>query len=259
MGLKFFEKIADPYSLKARLFPVFLALIPALLTMMNFYDFYKIKPTTVAFISSLGIFYLTMSISRMLGKRLESPLFEKWGGKPTTQILRHRDTTIDSITKARYHLFLSQHLQIKFPSEIDEKSDPSSADEVYESAVKWLLVHTRNTKTFNLLFQENISFGFYRNCLGLKPIAIVIAIVAMLFPIFKYDVIIGYSIHLNIIPEGIWISDGLSFIMLIIWIFLFNENTVKNSAFLYAEKLLLTCDVLQKKIITQSPNNPQLN
>jgi len=44
------------------------------------------------------------------------------GGKPTTQLLRHRDTTIEAVTKRRYHLFLAGKINEAFPDAAQEGS-----------------------------------------------------------------------------------------------------------------------------------------
>ncbi|MEO8274487.1 MAG: hypothetical protein ABI620_10510, partial [Chloroflexota bacterium] len=85
-------------------------------------------------------------MSREMGRRLEPNLFEAWGGKPSTQLLRHRNSTIDSVTKKRYHTFLATKINTAFPDEAQEKANPIAADEVYQSAIRWLL-NSENSRT----------------------------------------------------------------------------------------------------------------
>lgn len=251
MGLDLLEKITNPYERKARLYPAFLALVPIISFVIGLHGIeLKVETLAIGLSATFGVLYLMMSIARELGKRLERSLFEEWGGKPTTQILRHRDKTIDSITKYRYHVFLSKHLSVSFPSKETEESDPIAADEIYQSAVKWLLDKTRDKKTFDLLFQENIAFGFYRNCLGLKPFAELIAFIILFLPLISHGVVTITSIESNVISsisKGAWVSSGASLLMLIIWMFFLTKKTAKSAAFRYAEKLLQACDVLPKK------------
>ncbi|MDP3097440.1 MAG: hypothetical protein Q8M86_05805 [Syntrophales bacterium] len=139
---------------------------------------------------------------------------------------------------------------VNFPSEADEKADPIAADNTYQSGVKWLLDRTRDTKTFNLLFQENISFGFLRNCLGLKPFAIAIAVTTFSWPLVAHGVITWQGVDLYTLkglPSGAWGSLGVSLLMLAVWMFFLTKRTTKTAAFGYADMLLRACDVLPKK------------
>lgn len=251
MGLDLLEKVTNAYERKARLFPALLALVPVLVLVVELYGIeLKVEAGFIGLLATFGIFYLAASVVRELGKRLENSLFDEWGGKPTTQMLRHRDKTIDPVTKARYHTFLAKHLGVNFPSMADEEADPIAADNTYQSGIKWLLDRTRDTKTFNLLFQENIAFGFIRNCLGLKPFAIAIAVSTFFWPLFTYAVITRCGVELDAFkgfPNGAWVSLAISLLMLAVWIFFLTKRTAKTAAFGYADMLLRACDVLPKK------------
>lgn len=251
MGLELLEKITDPYERKARLYPACLAVIPVLALALGQYGFsLKLEASMVGLLSALGVLYLASSIVRELGKRLEGSLFAEWGGKPTTQVLRHRDKMIDPVTKARYHAFLSEQINVKFPSKKDEEAHPDVADTIYQSATKWLLDRTRDKKAFALLFQENIAFGFRRNCLGIKPFSIIIALSTLFWSLFTNDVVTSQKINLGALHGftfGAWFSLGASLLMLVIWLFYFTKRTVRTAAFAYADMLLRSCDVLPKK------------
>lgn len=251
MGLNLLEKITNTYERKARLYPALLALSPILLMVVGVYGVaLELKAAGVGLLASFGVFYLLASITREIGKRKEESLYKAWGGKPTTQLLRHRDSTIDTITKARYHAFLAKHMTIAFPSQAEEEENPTRADDVYQSATKWLLDRTRDRKTFELLFEENIAFGFRRNCLGIKPFAIVICVVTFVWPLFLSGVLSmdGLSVeHIRSLSNGIWASLAVSILMLLIWVFFITSKTVRTAAFGYAEFLFRACDVLPKK------------
>src|SRR5208282_3020999 len=137
-------KVKDPYERPARLYPALLALLPLLAMVMLLYGPKASALTSVATIAvSCGCLYLTTNLCREMGKRLEDKLYREWGGKPTTQLLRHRDGIIDSVTKHRYHAFLGTKLNFTFPDADAEKNDPATADEAYQSGARWLLDHTR--------------------------------------------------------------------------------------------------------------------
>jgi len=96
------SKVADPYERPARLYPALLALLPLLALIMLVYGPKAAALTGAVTVAvSCGGLYLTTNLCRDLGKRLEEKLYRAWGGKPTTQLLRHRDATIEVVTKRR--------------------------------------------------------------------------------------------------------------------------------------------------------------
>lgn len=251
MGLDLLEKITNTYERKARLYPALLVLVPIVVMVVGVYGVeLELKAAGIGLLATFGVFYLAASIVREFGKRIEASLYKEWGGKPTTQLLRHRDNTIDPITKARYHLFLAKQMSIAFPTQEEEEANPARADDVYQSATKWLLDRTRDKKKFGLLFEENIAFGFRRNCLGIKPLAIVICIITFVWPLVLSNILAMGSLNIENIASlssGTWISLAVSLLMLLIWVFYFTKKTAKTSAFGYADFLFRACDVLPKK------------
>ena len=102
------------------------------------------------------------------GRAIDPSIVEKMGGLPTTVTLRHRDATYDAATKAGFHKFIAAKLDQPAPSPAEETADPQAADAYYARGVTWLRENTRNSKKFDVLFNENVSYGFRRNLFGLK-------------------------------------------------------------------------------------------
>ncbi len=229
----------DEYTLKARIYPSFLVLLPLLITSLYYItDFQKYYHYFTA-LFFVGIFtYVLSQFGRDNGKIKEPILNEYFGGKPTTQVLRHRDSTLDSYTKKRYHEILSQKIpNIIIPSLQEELNNPKDADEIYESCSKYLISKTRDTSKFNLLFKENISYGFRRNIWGMKNIAIFIIII--LFLVHIYFATDSLTIFNYFSPKEIALS--LFFLLsIMVWFFLITKNWVKLVAFSYAERLFET-------------------
>ncbi len=90
------------------------------------------------------------------------------GGLPTTVTLRHGDPTHDAPTKLGFHRFLAEKLNEPSPTPEQEANDPQAADAFYARGVTWLRENTRNAKKFDVLFNENVNYGFRRNLFGLK-------------------------------------------------------------------------------------------
>lgn len=171
--------LIDPYSRTARLAPALIVILPAaLLASAWFSAQWQTIAGLVSIATALGFLVLLSQVARDRGKKLEHDLFATWGGKPSVALLRHSDNTIDPHTKARYRVFLAKKLAIDLPSKAEENSDPAAADEKYDSCSSWLLSQTRDVQTFGVLFRENVSYGFRRNLLGLKPVGASVAIVS---------------------------------------------------------------------------------
>jgi hypothetical protein len=245
-------KVTDPYDRQARLYPALLCLLPllALIALLYAPNVSALTGVVTLAVSCGGLFLMT-NICRELGKRLEERLFDEWGGKPTTQLLRHRDGIVDSVTKRRYHAFLATKIHAAFPDPEQEKADPAKADEAYQSGARWLLDRTRPDagKQFDLLFRDNVTYGFRRNALGVRPVAIVIAVGCFLWTLAKEHVIgaagkiFDWSALTQLSPAAI-ASVAVSGVMLLVWVFFFTKTSLRTSAFTFAQTLLRTCDTL---------------
>ncbi len=246
-------KVTDPYERPARLYPALLALLPLLTLVMLLYGPKATALTGAVTVAvSCGGLYLITNLCRELGKRLEEKLYKAWGGKPTTQLLRHRDKTIEAPTKGRYHSFLAGKINVAFPNKDQEASNPAAADEVYQSGVRWLLNHTRpeDGKKFDLLFRENVAYGFRRNALGVKPIGLIVSIASLLWVLATEGVLFrpGYGFidltALSRMPDSATASSVVSAVMLVAWLLFFTKSSARTAAFTYAETLLRACDSL---------------
>lgn len=245
-------KVTDPYERPARLYPALLALLPLLVMVMLLYGPKATALTgAVAVAVSCGGLYLTTNLCREMGKRLEERLYREWGGKPTTQLLRHSDPTIESATKRRYHAFLASRINEAFPDEDQEAGNQAAADDLYASGVRWLLNHTRpeDDKKFDLIFKENVAYGFRRNALGVKPFGLIVAIGSSLWVLVVEGVFFGPN-HRFIelaafsrMSEPAFSSLIVSAVMTIAWLLFFTKASARTAEFTYAETLLRACDL----------------
>jgi hypothetical protein len=232
--------IPDRYTLQARLFPALLVILPISLAIAAWFPSkFPGYGFLVGLLSAFGLTVLLAQLGRDLGKKKEPRLYERWGGKPTTQLLRHRNAILDSHTKSRYHQRLSTLVPIAMPSAADEEKNPAACDEIYNSCTKYLLEKTRDKVKFNLLFSENINYGFRRNLWGMKPAGIMFALLGLLASIVP--VIINWNQNP---PPVAMAATVISALMLTWWLIRINKNWVKTAAFAYGERLLACCDVL---------------
>lgn len=182
MNLQELLKPFDGYSRVARIYPALLALAPVVWTTLGLQPDLvsdgagKLIITGASFIGGTT---LLAALARALGKRLEDRLIAAWDGWRTTVLLRHRDHTIDPYTKRRYHEGLNAVCTgFVLPDRDDEARNPEDADARYRSATRRLIELRRDSK-YQMLHKENALYGFRRNLLGLKPVAITTILLMM--------------------------------------------------------------------------------
>lgn len=251
MGLNLAGHVIDAYDRAARLYPSLLCLLPVVAVAAGVYGtVLSLNSALVTLVTSFGGLFLLMSVSRDLGKRLEPGLYAAWGGKPTTQLLRHRDSTLDPVTKKRFHGFLEKHLDVTFPTVEEEAADPLHADGVYQSGTQWLLGKTRDRSKFPFVFKENVNYGFRRNCLGLRPVGLLMALLAAAWTLAVSGVLSAAGMSVTKIAAatiGAKVALVVALGMAFVWAFLITRGSVRRVAFAYADMLLRACDTLPKK------------
>lgn len=235
------ELAKDPYERKARLAPGLLATLPLLVPLVCVYGArHPILTAMVALLAGCGAMYMLASVARVRGKQLEDRLVKGWGGMPTTLALRHRDQTLDSVSKRRYHDAIVAKLGIAMPTAEEEAADPAKADDTYIGATKRLRELTRSNKS--LLLKENIAYGFHRNMLAMKPIGIVTCLLGLLYGLVLAAVIELDPLAVNLVNLA---RPGLAAAMTLVisvallasWLFYFDADAVRRIGFAYAERL----------------------
>lgn len=236
------SSLFDEYSLNARVRPALLAFLSV--TVFSYLAFPQLYNLLAGAISIFVVFGLVTALAhfcRSAGRATENRLYSAWGGKPTTKMLRHRDSQIDPVTKRRYHEFLAKNIQNWIaPSEENESHDPLKADQAYESAVRWLLEYTRDQKRYAILFKENISYGFRRNCYGIKWLAALITLAPII--VLVVDMLIEQVSVFSIGAPITLVSASFSLILFCWWVFVVKEAWVKDAASAYAVRLLAACE-----------------
>ena len=240
----------DRYSRVARLYPALLTLAPLICSaILIFPDLIgDLKKGVASALAASCLFYLISSFARSRGKLIEARLLEQWGGWPTTILLRHRDTLIDAHTKARYHAELNALCPgLVLPTVVDEGAAPADADAIYRSATK-RLAETRRGPAFKMIEDENASYGFRRNMLGLKPIGLTIAVMAIAVTAFGWWSTVPPSITKAVLVSAtenyphlpVLLAVDVGFFLL--WAAMINAKFVRQAADEYAMALFRSLD-----------------
>jgi hypothetical protein len=175
-----FLKIFDAYSLRARLFPAIIAAAPALaaLALLISWKTFELS-NAIATVAIVVLLFAIADLARARGRAIEPMLYKRQGGKPSIVMFWRNDPTIDDALKERYRIFLADQLGVAAPTAAQEAADQAAADAFYEQCGVWLRQHTRDTKKFHLLFGENVTYGFRRNLLGVRWLAIALNLIVV--------------------------------------------------------------------------------
>jgi len=233
----------DVYSLRARIWPATIVVMPLALSGLAWFG-----SDSTTWRGLLGVFVfgglvaLADQIGRERGRRKQAELFRAWGGKPTTRLLRHRDKTLNPLTKARYHQRLKEIMPLSsMPTAEEERADPAHADQVYETCGDYLLEKTRDEQKFALLFSENINYGFRRNLWALKPAGMVFSGLGFVASTIRLLAMYRAGTALAPIPIG---AAALNALLLCLWLAVINSRWVQTVAVAYALRLLAACEEL---------------
>lgn len=181
-------------------------------------------------------------IVRDRGRDLQSRLWANWGGSPTVQRLRWRDAE-NQRRVARLHDRLNGVLTEPLPDAEEEADDPQDADERYEEAVASLRDRTRNTQRFRLVFEENKEYGFRRNALGIRPIGLAFAALALIVSVLAFNLDDGGIASRLLRWGGCAAVAGAAFLY---WWRVVTEDWVKRSAEIYADRLFESVETLRE-------------
>jgi hypothetical protein len=241
MGL---DQLFDKYSLRARHLPTLLIVAtPVMLASLLFPKVYERMSVTAALLGwsisvSVVVLFFVSNVLRQRGRAVEKRMTAKEGGLPTTCWLRHRDDNLDPVTKARYHLYLGKNVPgLQMPSQSLEQHRPTMADDTYRSAVKWLLENRRDDK-YRLVLEENVQYGFRRNMLGSKWLAIALCVLPVAGA-YGWDL---YEAAPLLFDTERITAIAVAALAVVAWLFLVTEEWVRDASHSYARALLATCE-----------------
>ncbi len=233
--------LGDEYVWKARKAPVLLVALPLFFAAGAWVGTAHLLAMIPA---GIGCFLLGVCghIGRIQGKSREEALWAGWGGKPTTRMLRHRDTPFSTQKLALLHAKLEAATGVKAPSPRAENTKPDEADRIYEGYATYLRNATRESAKFPRVREELVNYGFARNVWGLQPLGLAVALVALVATGAR-----GWWLWKDGASQGMTTPIVLAIFnaaILLFWLFLARENWVRQIAEAYAARLLEAADIL---------------
>ncbi|MGI4792623.1 MAG: hypothetical protein ACRYG8_00775 [Janthinobacterium lividum] len=162
----------DSYDLQARHAPIVFVLLPIIIVALALVPSLggaKLAAGSIGLILVTGLGFVATRLGRAMGYARQDALFASWDGKPTTAMLRLRDTRLNPQTKLIYRDRLT-HLGPHFPlpTAADEAETPDAADIKIDAAMSEVRTRAK-ARGIKLVHRENINYGAARNAFGLKP------------------------------------------------------------------------------------------
>lgn len=246
----------DTYSLKARVFPALIAGLPTLasLFMLVPWDHVGLPHITATVMGGVLLFAFA-DVARSTGKRVQ----EKLGTGATPEQWHRGNPDIADVAKNRYRTFVASKLKLPAPTPEDEQSDPKRANDFYLSAGNWLREHTRDTKTFSILFGDNITYGFRRNLLGLKPVSLVLNLMVIIICSGILHFRPSYFAELPNIDEKIVILIVAALLHSAYMLFAVGKGPVREASRAYGRQLILSCETLMSKTVSSAKKGQKDN
>lgn len=231
----------DPYTLQARVSPVLIVCFPVLLLIAGLFPS---ESATLGLFTGLlsfsGIGPLIGQLGRDRGLEGEKYLIKLWGGLPSTQLFRYRDSLLGNTMVDALHHNMATLLPNTPPvTAADEHQDPVAADAIYGRWASYLREVTRDSP---LILQENINYGFRRNLYGLRWIGVFTAFLPLLFG--AYEMVSPVGSGWTQLPAMVKANMIISAFAICFHIGVVSPKWVRIAADAYARRLVLASDKL---------------
>jgi len=246
-----FRGLFDAYGRQARLWPALRVLFPLFFTIPVSFPLQYGMGTALLVLAGAGAVTVLLAHRTRAERALISEPGELWSGEPPSiycRLLRRSDANIDADTKRRYYAFLERHIQAwRAPTAEQERADPAAADALYETAIKWLIEHTRDRKRFPLVFKAKVSYGLRYNLYVLQPLGL--TVVALSYVLFVVAAIKRNSFLATTFgpPDAEELMLIASFLVILSALYSWPslgpaEEAVRNASDAYAKALLAVCE-----------------
>jgi hypothetical protein len=216
------KTLFDKYTLRARIFPAVLGVIPFALTL----KFIPIEPillkiVTAGIFSTALVYVSTQFIIRIPAKMFEDWLFSNGLYMPTTNLLMYKDFEYQDQFKDNIRSQIQRDFGITLSSKEEEIADEVSARRKIKDATKLMI---NKVKGGYLLLKHNYEYGFSRNLWSSSIFGLVGSLILLYISIANN----------NESMMTISISFGLVYLLYISFGFLL----IKYVGKLYARKLI---------------------
>lgn len=177
------EKYLDEYEIKARVAPGLILAFPILVDAAVAAPVLSNLPIFAASgLCGFALIYGMSHVVRAMGDAIESNIWSKWGGPPSTRFIRHSDGKFGAELKESVNTALvKKHLSSGLLDSNEEANNPGGADQAISDAFLQVREFLRKRDPKGMWFKHNIDYGFCRNLLGCRILWAGIALAAIIF------------------------------------------------------------------------------
>ena len=173
----------DQYEIRARIAPTIVVLSPLilafLLIVLSVSDSWIISLSSLAVVALITTYALSFLVG-YLGRRIQPALWDKWGGAPTTSMLRWRDETFSDGAKRRMRERAARVSSTTLPSREEEEQNPGKADQQLLQAFTTVKAVVRQEDPEGVWSKHNSEYGFNRNLLGSREVWLISSVLGTL-------------------------------------------------------------------------------
>lgn len=158
----------DSYDRRARLTPGLLAIAPVTFAVATL-GFKRFPAIAIAagVLTAAGGGYLLSVLVAHFGRMAQQQLWDSWGGRPTTHLLRTRETAPNATQRDVWRQAIAETTGVALLTPRRENSNPQAADDAIEAAVDQIRFLGQDQR-FPLVASENAQYGFERNMYGFR-------------------------------------------------------------------------------------------
>lgn len=221
----------DRYDRKARLQPALWIVTPPLLLLAVWLpELRTLSGGGGVAVGTVVVMTFLISWTRHLGRNVQSKIDNDRGARPSTILLRHGEARLANLTRKRCHDVLRQN-GFTIPTAQEQKVDPVSADQVLVACVDWMLESTRGD---HLLLEANIEYGFRRNLLGVRPVALCVLLACLILDVAA--LLFRSSVTHTQMASGALLA-GAYLAAALAWGVLVSRSFVERAGWDYAQRL----------------------
>jgi hypothetical protein len=233
--------VLDTYELRARFLPAVLAIAPAIVAALLLWpSASSVGVKIVALLGTLGVPFVVTQFIQDRGNLLQEDLWHLWGGPPTTQLLRYRNNP-EPLHRERRRANVQAVVRSvpQLPGDALESTQPDLATAQYAGAVAELRDRLRDKDRYPTVFHANVAYGFRRNCLVVRGIAIRVALAATILDTGVVATALTGVVRLNTGASLAWAVGAVSSVVAAVtWGRWVTVSGVRPAAFRYARALL---------------------
>lgn len=223
----------DAYDRKARLSPGLLAAAPiAIATVSLGLKQLPVVASSSGIVAAAGGSYILAGIVAQAGRNAQSDLYVKWGGRPTTQLLRTRQPGRNVIQRNAWRDAIAQLTGVTLKSEAEEISDPLTADHAIEAATDQIRTLGWKPDRHPAVASELAQYGMERNLFGFRWYGRAIAALCCI------GLVVGFFLPDHFARSAIVGGLAIDALLLLSWIVVPSEPRTREASFRYAEQLM---------------------